>query len=326
MAFERRNNVREYDRRITEVDIGAVARELLGTHVLHESDRLLQCDCPNHKSQSHRSLHVMLDKQGWYCFGCGLGGDVLQLVEFIQSGQVTRGQSGPMPESHQHARDFLAAKAGLPSLAKHGLSPEELAEAEAERLVELRVHDVLTALAEHYHGRLKDNPEAIEWLRSKYGLSAETVDKLLIGYADNDGDEGIVRKLTGKERGFSPRDLAASGAFRPTNQDGLDPFFDRRIVFPYWSRGRVVFMIGRKTPWTPDKPWEQGKYKKLPVHDENTRKHIAPCIDNSHLYNEDCLLADPERLIITEGVTDCISLMETSNEGTRRVHRKSSGR
>jgi len=69
-------------------------------------------------------------------------------------------------------------------------------------------------------------------------------------------------------------------------------------------------MIGRKTPWTPDKPWEQGKYKKLPVHDENTRKHIAPCIDNSHLYNEDCLLADPERLIITEGVTDCISLME----------------
>ena len=31
---------------------------------------------------------------------------------------------------------------------------------------------------------------------------------------------------------FLPADLAASGAFRPTNQDGLDPFFDRRIVFP----------------------------------------------------------------------------------------------
>jgi len=25
----------------------------------------------------------MLDKQGWYCFGCGAGSDVLQLVEFI---------------------------------------------------------------------------------------------------------------------------------------------------------------------------------------------------------------------------------------------------
>jgi hypothetical protein len=37
MAFERQDNVREYYRRITEVDIGAVARELLGAHVLHES-------------------------------------------------------------------------------------------------------------------------------------------------------------------------------------------------------------------------------------------------------------------------------------------------
>ncbi len=310
MAVERLSNVKDYYRRITEIDIGAVARELLGTRVMHESDRLLQCDCPNHKSQSHRSLHVMLDKQGWYCFGCGVGGDVLQLVEFIQSGQVTRGQSGPMPESHQRARDFLAAKAGLPSLAKYGLSPEELAEAEAERLIEVRVHEVLTALAEHYHGRLKDTPEVLEWLHSKYGLSAETVDRLRIGYADNDGEGGVIRKLTGHDLGFTPRELAASGAFRPTNQDGLDPFFERRIVFPYWSRGRVVFMIGRRTPWTPDQPWEQGKYKKLPVHDENTRRHIAPCIDNSHLYNEDCLLAGPERLIITEGVTDCISLME----------------
>ena len=317
MASEQPNNVKDYYRRITEVDIGGIARELLGARVLHESDRLLQCDCPNHKSQSHRSLHVMLDKQGWYCFGCGVGGDVLQLVEFIHSGFVTRGQSGSMPESHQRARDFLAAKVGLPPLAKHGLSPEELAAAEAERLTELRVHAVLTALAEHYHGRLKNNPEVLEWLRSKYGISEETIDNLLIGFADDDPSgqtgkpaEGIVSNLTGKEFGFSLRDLAASGAFRPTSQDGLDPFFNRRIVFPYWSRGRVVFMIGRKTPWTPDRNWEHAKYKKLPVHNDSSNKHIAPCIDNSYLYNEDCLLTGPERLIITEGVTDCISLME----------------
>jgi len=74
VAVERLSNVKDYYRRITEIDIGTVARELLGSRVMHESDRLLQCDCPNHKSQSHRSLHVMLDKQGWYCFGCGCGG------------------------------------------------------------------------------------------------------------------------------------------------------------------------------------------------------------------------------------------------------------
>jgi DNA primase len=301
------NNVKEYYRRITEIDIGLIARKLIGAHILHESDRLLQCDCPNHKSQSRRSLHIMLDKQGWYCFGCGVGGDVLQFVEFIQSGRVTRGQSSPMPESHKQARDFLAAEVGLPSLVKYRLSPQEIAEAEAQRVIELRVHEVLTSLAEQYHARLKENREVLEWFYTKYHISTETIERLLIGYADN---TEIIQKFTCAERGFTLRDLAASGSFRPTSQDGLDPFFDQRIVFPYWSRGCVVFMIGRKTPWTKDVPWDQGKYKKLPVHDENSRKHIAPCIDNSHLYNEDCLLANPQRLIITEGVTDCISLME----------------
>ena len=85
MASEQSNNVKEYYRLVTGIDIGLVAREILGGRVVQESPNLLQCDCPNHKSQSHRSLHVMLDKQGWYCFGCGVGGDVLQLVECCQA-------------------------------------------------------------------------------------------------------------------------------------------------------------------------------------------------------------------------------------------------
>ena len=71
-----------------------------------------------------------------------------------------------------------------------------------------------------------------------------------------------------------------------------------------------MFLIGRKTPWTPDRTWEQGKYRKLPVHNSESNRQIAPSINNSHLYNEDCLLTRPERVIITEGVTDCIALME----------------
>lgn len=108
MALERLDNVKEYYRRITEVDIGLIARELLDDRIVHESDWLFVCDCPNHRSQSHRSLNVMLDKQGWYCFGCGVGGDVLQFVEFVRSGVVTKGLTGSMPESHRNARDFLA--------------------------------------------------------------------------------------------------------------------------------------------------------------------------------------------------------------------------
>ncbi len=311
-------NVREYYRLITEIDIGQVARDLLAGRIIQESGHLLQCDCPNHKSQSHRSLHIMLDKQGWHCFGCGAGGDVLQLVEFVQSGKVTAGRSGTMPDSHRRARDYLAEKAGLPPLSEYGLSPEHLKETEAARILELRVQEALTALAGFYHERLKESPKVLEWFHAHYGISDEAIDKLLIGYALNspircpNGEErpGLLKALTGSPYNFTLRELAASGAFRPTSQDGVFPFFDARIVFPYWSRGRVVFMIGRKTPWTPDKPWEQGKYKKLPVNNEGSNKHIAACVNNSFLFNEDCLLARPDRVIITEGVTDCISLME----------------
>ena len=310
-------SVREYYRQITDIDIGRMAREILAERIVQEGDRLLQCDCPHHKSSSHRSLHIMLDKQGWYCFGCGVGGDVLQLVEFVQSGTVTRGQSGPMPETHQRARDFLAAKAELPPLARNGLSPERLRKAEAAREFDVRVQEALTALASFYHRRLKDAPEVLEWLTSHYGISEETIDALRIGYAANgpykdDGkpQTGVLSALTTGENPFTPRELAATGAFRPTGQDGLIPFFDGRIVFPYWSHGRVVFLIGRKTPWTPDRDWEKGKYRKLPVHNSQSNRHISPSINNSHLYNEDCLLTRPERVIITEGVTDCIALME----------------
>ncbi len=307
-------DVKNYYRQITEVDIGQVAEELLGPRIIEKSERLWQCDCPNHQSQSKRSLHIMLDKQAWYCFGCAKGGDVLQLVEFIQSGHATTGQSGEMPDSHRKARDYLAAKAGLPPLSSYGLSRDGLVKTESDAAFEFRVKAALTALATFYHQRLRSNPEALAWLKSHYAISDELIDRLLIGYADNEAnasDQGIITTL---KQDFSPRVLAATGAFSPTSNDGLFPFFKNRIVFPYWSRGRVAFMIGRSTPWTSDDNWEKGKYKKLPVHDEHARKHIAPFIDNSLLYNEDAFTrlgnTENKTIILTEGVTDCIALMD----------------
>ncbi len=300
-------DVHAYYRQITDVDIGAIARELLGGRITQESRQTLFCDCPNHRSQSHRSLHVWLDKQGWYCHACGVGGDVLQLVEFVRHGAVTRGQSGPMPESHRQARDFLAARVRLPSLSKAVSGVAE--EAEEAHLVTLRVREALTALAELYHERLAGNPEVRAWFRSKYGIGEETVARLKIGYADNAGPSP-ARVLAEGAGAFTLRELTATSAFRPTAQDGVVPFFDNRIVFPYWSRGHVVFMIGRRTPWTLDVDWEKSKYKKLAVRNDRDHRHVAPCIRNDVLYNEDVLLPRPERVIITEGVTDCISLME----------------
>ncbi len=300
-------DVHTYYRQVTDIDIGEIARELLAGRITQESRQTLFCDCPNHRSQSHRSLHVWLDRQGWYCHACGVGGDVLQLVEFARHGVATRGQSGSMPESHRQARDFLAARAGLPPLSKLTSGNPEGAE-EAHHIT-LRVREALTALAELYHERLIANAEVVTWFGEKYGIGAETIDRLKIGFADS-SEPSVPRVLMDGPGAFTMRELTATSAFRPTAQDGVVPFFDGRIVFPYWSRGHVVFMIGRRTPWTPDHEWEKSKYKKLAVRNDRNNSHVAPCIRNDVLYNEDVFLMHPERVIITEGVTDCISLME----------------
>lgn len=308
---------RDYYRRITSVDIGAVARELLNGRITQCSELTLLCDCPNHQSQSKRSLNIMLDKQGWYCFGCGAGGDVLQLVEFVHAGCVTRGQSGRMPESHREARDFLAGRVGMPSLSHSGLSSEAIEEMERERRKNLRVFEALTALADYYHRRLLADIDVLNWFQEKYRIGDEMIARLKIGYAENapwtdsagSRQSGVLDELCKEPNAFTLAELSGTSAFRPYGSS-VSPFFNRRVVFPYWSRGHVVFMIGRKNPWTPDADWEASKYKKLAVRNEEKHAHVAACIRNDVLYNEDILSTRPERIVITEGVTDCISLME----------------
>jgi DNA primase len=209
-------DVHSYYRQVTDIDIGEIARELLGARIIQESPQTLFCDCPNHRSQSHRSLHVSLEEQCWCCWGCGVGGDVLQLVEFVHHGLVTRGQFGRMPESHRAARDFLASRIGLPSLSKLA-SPER---AEESYQSSLRVREALTALAEAYHQRLIANNEVLGWFRTKYGITDDTIARLKIGFADN-SDPGIARILMDGSAAFTMRDLTATSAFRPTAQDGI---------------------------------------------------------------------------------------------------------
>jgi P4 family phage/plasmid primase-like protien len=300
-------DIRHYYETLTAEDIGGVAQDLLGDRITVRGARTWQVDCPHHASISHTSLHIWLDKQGWYCHGCGVGGDVLQLVEFVQSGTVTRGVSGCMPASHRDARDWLAQRAGLTPLAHCGLSTEEIAHLEEQRTQTLRAWECLTALTTLYHERLLALPEAQDWLRKQYAFGPEVITDFRIGLAANDG---IVDALLAQ--GFTLRDLYGSGAFRPHPQHAevALPVFNGRIVFPYLSRGNTVYMIGRKSPWTPAEEYERQKYKKLPVYDKREHPYIAEAINNGVLFNEDVLTTRPDRVIITEGITDCIALIQ----------------
>ena len=305
------NEVKAYYSKIKDTDIGQVARELIGDRITQEAPHLLECDCPNHASISKSSLHIMLDKNAWYCHGCSVGGDVLQLVEFIQTGGITKGQKGEMPESHREARRYLAEKQGL------GAFPSERAESAPDGCdpdARAKTAKALMATTDYYHYRLLRNPEALKWLREKYGVSMETIKELKIGYADNGADPGkgilhVTHALTQEPHHFTVKELVGTGAFTRSATNHLFPFYKNRIMYPYWRKGGVVSLIGRNTPWSPDNKYEKAKYKKLLVSSEK-RPDVCKSIANDYLYNEDVLDTHPSRVIITEGVTDCISLME----------------
>jgi hypothetical protein len=299
-------HVRDYYARITAIDIGQVARELLADRLTVDRGPVLRFDCPHHASQSKASLIVDTETQAFWCKGCDAGGDVLHLVEFVQSGQVTSHRRGAMPESHRRARDTLASLQDLPPLSESSLSPEEQKKAEELRREADAVFSVLTDLAAFYHRKLLDRPDVLEWLAERYAIGEASVERLHIGFADN---EGLFDGYLHGEKGHPWTAITASGCAVVSSRQELYPFFRGRIIFPYWKQGRVVYLIGRKTPWTPDNRYETAKYKKLPTHSAR-RDYISPAVRNDVFYNEDCLVTERGEVVITEGVTDCIALAE----------------
>jgi len=312
-------NQQEYYAKLHTADIGSIARELLSGRITKETASRLECDCPHHNSRSKTSFHVNLDSRAFYCFGCQVGGDVLQLVEFVHTGSVTKGIRGEMPQSHRDARDWVAAKLGMPPLHQLGLSLEEIKEWERKQAEADRVFGVLTDYAVFCHEKAKESAE-LDAIRQKYGLSQEIIESQRIGYSDN---YGVIDYLY--DLGYSNKELVASGLFRRdsfsyntnTGEYYVSPYFVNRWTFPYWDNGRVIYLIGRETPNTPEygsknekSAKKGGKYQKLPVFSPERYPGISKSIDNSVLFNEHTLNSRPKFVIITEGVTDCLSSID----------------
>uniref|UniRef100_A0A6M3J8Y3 Putative DNA primase n=1 Tax=viral metagenome TaxID=1070528 RepID=A0A6M3J8Y3_9ZZZZ len=292
---------RGYYDRVTSVDLGAIAREVLAGRIVEDTATYVLADCPRHASQSRRSLRIDLSGGLWYCFGCGVGGDVLQLVEFVRAGVVTRDR-GTMSASHRDARDFLAAKVGLPPLSV--LASRRDAEREEGRREESEaVFGTLSDLADAWMGALLERGDVLRWLLDAYGFDEAIVRRFRVGWAPGDGSDALAALA----RGRTVADLVSTGAFGTDTADRPVPFFRSRVVFPYLARGGVVNAIGRRTPWTENVEWERAKYKKLPVHDETRHVAVSRLVDNSVLWGEDVLLSRPAEVVLTEGITDAIS-------------------
>jgi len=233
---------------------------------------------------SGESLKVDGPGQRWKDFKHSHGGDVLDWIGYNAGYMDSRGAD--FPEVLKIAADLA------------GVELEEMTEEERDAAKEKAdIHNLFTEAAEIYHKGL--TTKLYDYILKKWGITQETVDKHKIGYATTGDDLERLDKRILKKSGLVYVNGGMVGG----------ELFTGRIIFPYWKNGKVVYFAGRETEETPQAEREKGmKYKKLLVHKE-VRGYISPSVRNSYFYGEDSLRGS-DYCIITEGVADCISMLQ----------------
>lgn len=208
---------------MTGVDIPALKqRHQMGDIVeasgvqLRGRGRVRQGICPFHE-EAEGSFTVYADSQRWYCFGCGLGGDVL---DFIQ-----RLDGVGLPEAIRRLSDgdWLPAN---PLLATRVPSTPEPSF--------LRDPQLLTAATRFYAAELRRSTQARRYLASR-GIDLSASERLSLGFAPG---RGLCSRL--RELGFDEQRLESSGLFTERGER-----FRGMIVVPELIGGRAHWLAGR---------------------------------------------------------------------------------
>jgi len=316
----------DYYARIRAIPIESIATspDLLGSRITGRTGDEILVDCPHHLSNSKKSLHVNVAKNVWHCYGCQIGGDALQLVEFVQTGTVSHTpKDGACAASHRTARNWIADHFGLPRLEKSGITPEQRAYAERSYQTEQLLFGDLLKASQYFHRILtcsEPGRAALTILQDHYGFSREFIDSQLMGYSypkewtDLTTGEQFPQIQTWFRDNLNPSTGSRTGLFTISESNVANFWLPFHLTFPYWHHGRVRYLIGRTTPWTPKTDAKLAKYKKLLTHSDK-HPYVHELIQNDLLFNEECLDSnDPVSLskpvIITEGVTDLLSAVQ----------------
>src|SRR5712692_2686960 len=183
--------------------------------------------CPFH-SEKTPSFGVHPVKQMYYCFGCGVGGDVFSFVMAIEKCEF--------PE----ALRTVAEKCGIPIPALRALTPGEK-QANQQRGELLEMHREAAAFFAQQLESTAEGRAAHAYLEDR-GLDREAIAQFGLGYAPSSG-EALCRHLSQKH---PDQLLELSGLVSRDPGGRLYDRFRRRIMFPIASEsGKVVAFGGR---------------------------------------------------------------------------------
>ncbi len=238
--------------------------------------------CPFHKEKSP-SFSVSPDKQFYYCFGCGAGGNALGFV--MDHDQLDFPQ----------AVEELAKRAGMEVPREESGSSRK-----PRQPVDSPLYPLLAAAADYYRQALKSHPTrkaAVEYLKGR-GLSGVIARDFGLGFAPP-GWDNLMKHLGGDP--LQHKAMIDAGLLIENAENGkrYDRFRDR-VMFPIRdSRGRVIAFGGRVLG--DDKP----KYLNSP---ETPVFHKGQELYG--LYEARQANRDLDEIMVVEGYMDVIALAQ----------------
>jgi DNA primase len=170
--------------------------------------------CPFHAEKTP-SFTVSPDKQIYYCFGCGVGGNVFSFL--------MRHDGLTFPE----AARTLAQRYGI-DLPSRKLSPFEKKKLTEREMILTLNAEAMSFYRECLVGKPKGR-QAMGYL-TKRGMTRKTIDKFKLGFAP-DGWDHFLRHLRSRKKPFDTA-LKAGLIVPRKSGDGHYDRFRNRIVFP----------------------------------------------------------------------------------------------
>lgn len=182
--------------------------------------------CPFHNEKTP-SFTVYPENGSFYCFGCGVGGDVITFVRRMET------------LDYMEAVKQLADRAGM-ALPEDGYD-DTLAKKRTAVLAANR------AAAKFFHAQLytEQGRRALDYFLDR-GLAPETIRHFGLGFAPNDW-RALKRHLN--EQGFDDVLLESANLLRRSDKNGKVSYYDNfrnRVMFPIIDpRGNVIAFGGR---------------------------------------------------------------------------------
>ncbi len=233
------------------------------------------CLCPFHHEKT-ASMVIYNDTQSFYCFGCGVGGDVITFIMKIENLEYIE------------AVKFLADRAGMQM-------PETGVDDSVAKL-KMRILEMNREAARFFHQTLISpiGQAGMAYLKSRQ-LTNETIKKYGLGYAPP-GWDNLRKHLRAK--GYTDDEMYRAFLVSRSQKGSYFDIYRNRVIFPIMDlRGNVIGFGGRVL--------DDSKPKYLNSGDTPVFKKTKNLFSLNLAKNE---LKD--RLILAEGYMDVIAMYQ----------------